>query len=535
MNGIVHLKGFEENTWINGIGDLFCRQGGVRWAVNLSVFPRRQNGADATLLSNAPLLVRKSLINQTKGNYRQSLEKTFTVQRANEWRFDRLGNCPALERRLPNELRQYCFVFELRDGIQVFLPQFELARALFFHNGYLARSSVVHDVLSNEFAVECNEFNKATTIHVLQTCNCPLEMFNDPGYRRLLAWLLLDKNARRSYESISQSQLLYGRDIGQYRRWTFQFEPPPLTNVSLTVKGNFEPVSQTLLVYEVTGIKNIPANVPDQVEFCSPKFYANGNGAGERGQLTSPMPEPMQYNVDDNAEGSRENKPITLNVSNTEFEFAEAVATSRVAKKSRLARGGRKDNGQLENVFTNVSTEEQGPFGTLPSAEWDSLKEQTDDTHLYLNKFKSYFEMLTLLEDRYGCTVGKYPLRKLPALGKCRRHILETDGNRRCLSVALVTIGQLSYYFLEVDTSDAKKALSTKVIFATSIRAITDHLRELEERLLSGSLSWPNKYLDNLVGKKNHFWISHQKSRKSGALTSDEIAKWAERVFSRLR
>ncbi|SFL18515.1 hypothetical protein SAMN04488518_1204 [Pseudovibrio ascidiaceicola] len=421
MNGIVHLKGFEEDTWINGIGELFCRKGGVRWAVSLSVFPSRQNGADATSLSNAPLLVRKTLINQTKGNYRKRLEKTFTVQRANEWRIDRLESCPALERRLSKELRQYCFVFELHDGIQVFLPHFELARALFFHNGYFARSSVVHDVLSNEFAVKYDELKSVATVHVLQTCNCPLEVFNDSGYRRMLAWLLLDKEARRSYESISQSQLLSGREIGQYRRWTFHFEPPPLTNVSLTVKGNFEPESQTLLVYEVTGVRNIPANIPDQVEFFSPKFYANGNGAG--GQPTSPMSEPLQYNVEDNAEGSRENKPITLNVSKTEFEFAGAVATSRIAKKSRLARESREHNSQLGNTSTNVSTEEQGPFGTLPSAEWDSLKEQTDDTHLYLNKFKSYFEMLTLLEDRYGCTVGKYPLRKLPAQGDFKRNL----------------------------------------------------------------------------------------------------------------
>lgn len=447
MNGNAYLKGFEENTWINGIGELFCRKDGVRWAVNLSVFPSSQNGADATSLSNAPLLVRKTVINQTKANYRQRLEKTFTIQRANEWRVDRLESCPALERHLPKEFRQYCFVFELHDGIQVFLPQFELERALFFHNGYLARSSVIHDVLSNEFAIEYDEFNKAATIHVLQTCNCPVEVFNDPGYRRMLAWLLLDNDARHSYESINQSQLLSGRDIGQYRRWTFQFEPPPLTNASLTVKGNFEPESQTLLVYEVTGVKNIPANIPEQVEFCSPKFYANGYGTGGGGQATSPMPEPMQYNVDDNAEGSRENKPITLNVSKTEFEFTGAIATSRVAKKSKPAGGGREDISQPGNASTNVSTEEQGPFGALPSAEWESLKEQTDDAHLYLNKFKSYFEMLMLLEDRYGCRVDKYPLRKLPALGKCKRHILETDGNRRCLSIAFVTVDQLRYFF----------------------------------------------------------------------------------------
>ena len=197
MNSSTYLKGFKDDTWLNGIGDFFCRVGGIRWGINLSIYPSKEHGKDATSLSNAPMLVRKKIINPTKDYYRKNYELTFTVTSTHEWHIDTLDNCPALERRLHKESKQRCFVFYLQDGIRIYLPQFELARALFFHNGYLARSSVIHDVLNNEFTVEYNNVWEKAVINVLDTCNCPAELFNDYGYRRVLAWLLMDADPMR--------------------------------------------------------------------------------------------------------------------------------------------------------------------------------------------------------------------------------------------------------------------------------------------------------------------------------------------------
>jgi hypothetical protein len=102
------------------------------------------------------------------------------------------------------------------------------------------------------------------------------------------------------------------------------------------------------------------------------------------------------------------------------------------------------------------------------------------------------------------------------------------------MSVAHVTAGLTGYYLLEVDTSDASKALSTKVILAKAISDIEPHLFDIEKQLLKASLSWPKQHLDKLVGMENHTWIPHQKSDKPGAITAEDIDKWAERVFMRL-
>ncbi|WP_414828952.1 Tn7-like element transposition protein TnsE [Alteromonas sp. H39] len=102
------------------------------------------------------------------------------------------------------------------------------------------------------------------------------------------------------------------------------------------------------------------------------------------------------------------------------------------------------------------------------------------------------------------------------------------------MAIANVTVGNKSYYLLEVDTSGASKALFTKVICASVIGDIGAHLFEIVKQLLKSSLSWPKEHLDKLVGAKNHFWFAHQKSKKAGALAHNEIEKWTERMKIRL-
>ncbi|MDR9983641.1 MULTISPECIES: Tn7-like element transposition protein TnsE [Gammaproteobacteria] len=526
MNESIQLKGFKDDTWINGIGNFYRKKDGVQWGINLSVHPRGESGKDSTTLSNAPILVRKRKLNPTQEYSRRGFEKNFTISTSLDWQIDLLGNCPALERLLPKEAKQYCFVFQLNDGTRIYLPQFELARVLFFKNGYLARSSVVHDLLSNEFILEYDEENDKAIVNVLDSFSGNWELFNDYGHRRLLAWLLMDPEARRSYDSIGRYQLTHGYDVGQYRYWDFLFDPPALEDVWMKVKGNFDVESRTLLVHEIMSIRNVPVNIPGSVEFFSPKFYIQLNGKGQGNEAVRPL----GHKVDDAAEESRENKPVLLEGYATEFEFGRAIETSKICEKEKPTGRCRKDDSEPDEASSDVSTEAQSPGGDLPSADWDDLNDQTDDAHLYLNKFYSFFKMLDLLHEKHCCLVVKFPLRKLPAIGKCKKHLLGTDKNPRCMSVVHVTAGGAGYYLLEVDTSDASKALSTKVIRASAVGDIETHLFEIERQLLKASLSWPKEFLDKLVGEQNHTWIPHQKSDKTGALTTSEIEKWASRI-----
>ncbi|MFX6895588.1 transposase, partial [Acinetobacter baumannii] len=72
-------------------------------------------------------------------------------------------------------------------------------------------------------------------INVLPSCEGSLATshFNKPGFRRFLAYLLLNKNIRASYESIAQQCQAFESINNTVRTWNFSFIPPNLTDVNI--------------------------------------------------------------------------------------------------------------------------------------------------------------------------------------------------------------------------------------------------------------------------------------------------------------
>lgn len=525
------LSGFKDNTWINGIGSLFKRINGSKWGVNLSIYPSKIKGNDSVLLSQAPILVRKNVINHTWPFRRQGIEIEFTITDLQGWMVSNLEECQAREHDLPKEHKSLCFVTKLANGLTIYLPQFELARALFFHNAYFSRASLEHGILQNEFSIENDDYNKSkATVTVLANSTCPVNVFSDPGYRRYLAWLLLDDDARLSYESISKNELMSGVDKGAYRVWHFEFEPPPLKGASLKVRGNLNEVTNTLFVYEIIEMVNIPADIPAEVEFFSPKFYVPEITGGKMGG--SGGGQPAKHEIDEGQDSSGENDPIQLESFKTKTEFTKAVSTRKTATKSKKVGSGGEPGGEESPGL--LSTEEQSPLGELPGAEWDGLDEQTDDMHLYVKKFASFSKMLDDLVSKHKCRVDRLAFRKLPSVGRCKMHLMRDDSTPRCWMLVRVTIKGKSFYLMEVDTSDAAKALSTKVVLVTEVEELIEKLADIEVRLLKKSLSWPKKYFDTEFGEGRHFFIIHQASEKKGLISQDTIGRWAENVYRNL-
>ncbi|CAB9495806.1 hypothetical protein [Alteromonas macleodii] len=183
----------------------------------------------------------------------------------------------------------------------------------------------------------------------------------------MLAWLLLDMEARHSYNSIAQYQLNHGYIQGQYRRWNFRFDPPDLPGVTLDMRGNLDVDSRTMLIYEVSSVKNIATNIPESVDFLSARFFTQVHG--EYGGTGRDAERPLSHSIYDLEEGSRENKPVMLSANATLFEFIKAVETSKISGRQKSADRGRRDNSEPDKASRDVSVEEQGPEGSLPSAE----------------------------------------------------------------------------------------------------------------------------------------------------------------------
>ncbi|RAJ97085.1 Tn7-like element transposition protein TnsE [Aliidiomarina maris] len=525
MNIQDNLKGFTDDTWLNGIGSLFRKNGHKNWGINLSVYPFDQNKT-ILLLSQAPITVRKNVLRPTKNYSLQGETLSFNVENAQNWEVDAINNCPAWPRELKKEAEQLCFVVPLESGTTVFIPQFEMARALFFKNVYLSRSCLDHGVLDREFGIEYDEHDpEHVAVHVREHTTCADNMFKDYSYRRFLAWVLLDPEARRSYESISQRQLETGKSRGLYRIWDFQFEPPSMNGARLKVRGNWDRDTNTFFVYEVSGIENIAANVPEEVDFVSPKFFVQEPDGGSSGGSAERAPE---HEVEDESGESKENYPVILQGNATTFEFAKPFNTRKTATKTKSS--GSRGDGDSAQASSEVSTEEQGPDGNLASADWDGLDDQTEDTALYESRFASFFKMLEILESAHDFDVVKLGTRKLPKVGRCNGHTMRDDSTPRVWTAVKISFDQASFYLLEVDMSDAAKPLSTKVVNAPFGNKIIEQRSEFEARLLKNSLNWPKAYLDEICGADNHSFIVHPKTQKAGEIAIGDIERWAANV-----
>lgn len=108
-------------------------------------------------------------------------------------------------------------------------------------------------------------------------------MLNDYGSRKLLSWLLIDQDVRASYQSLGQLQKQNGYDKKGYRYWHFQFKPPKLSGVKFEVRGHFDKQQNCMFVYEIIGISNLKADIPEVVEIYHPDFKENVHGQGAGG------------------------------------------------------------------------------------------------------------------------------------------------------------------------------------------------------------------------------------------------------------
>ncbi|WP_043133932.1 hypothetical protein, partial [Aeromonas media] len=222
-----------DDTTILAIGSLFRRIDNSQWGINLDLSPK---AATASLrLSNIPVLARKRVLNPTQDHKPAGYYLVFTIDNTGTWQRKKLGDYPVASVVRAMDKCQHCFCF-LANDIEIYLPQMELARALLLHDGYLSRSALNPDCLRSEFSIE-HVSPDVARVNVLPSSSYPLKSLDDYESRRLLSWILIDPDARASYESIGHYQKLNGYEKGGYRQWEFEFTPPPLQSVSFEVRG----------------------------------------------------------------------------------------------------------------------------------------------------------------------------------------------------------------------------------------------------------------------------------------------------------
>ncbi|EGQ7673925.1 transcriptional antiterminator [Vibrio cholerae] len=527
------FKGVENNSVIREIGSLFRRHDGSDWHINVKLAPGQKKQHFG--ISQIPVLARRRVVNATEQQRPAGFQSRVVIENARQWRTEPIEACPIPAVNRQDDGQQWCFNFEF-GGTQYYLPQLELARVLFFHHAYITRLALLPCGLSQEFDVQRIDKLSKALINILPTCTLPLYVRGDYALRRLLAWILLDDEARLSFESIARYQLQNGYDTDKYRLWRFQFEPPSLSGAELTLRGHYDQERKAFFVYEIYGVSNLTCHCPAYVDFVDPRYAERRAG---QGLAARPGPRSgLELEIDDEQESDADHSEIRIETPAVAFEFVNPIQTTRIGKGNNQA-------GQLglagdssdasENTGLEVSTDEASIHGTLPSADYDSLEDHSDDTHLYTDKFEAFNAMVQQLVNMPGCRHIHKEIRKLPAVDGYSKYLL-ADGNPRCLAFHLIIRDDQIYALIEVDTSDNKNRLSTMLLKQTRVPFDWERtIRELEISLLRKSLSWPIKYIKK-VFYGAHKRIPHPKtsSESKGVIEIDSIHHWSERTYKEM-
>ena len=416
----------------------------------------------------------------------------------------------------------------MSETIKIKLPQFELARSLFFYTPYLARSAIIENSLSIDFDIVSNRDHYL--INILPACSYPISHFNDSGIRRILSWILLDPDIRQSFESISQFCTKYGYDVDQYRIWSFCFNPPQLNGVIFNTFGYYKAKTSEFFINEISGFEKISSRISKEVEFYSDKFIESKSG-GKGDNSSGTKNNGKEPTIKDDEEGNNDDLQI-IDVVPTHFDFLEAIETRKTTKKSRLRNHGAKDQELAStNSTLEVNTNEPITEGNIPSAEFNGVEDETEDLHLYLDRFSAFQQMIDLFCTENSIKNFSFQLHKLPNIQGHSKHI-KTDGNPRCIAEVSFQFNRQNIVILEVDTSDNKKPLSTRVLSLKDAGQWNSTGRsKVLELVVTKCLSWPKGIFKNICYKNstlNHPRMDNNRQE----ISESELKNWSIRLLN---
>jgi len=528
MRGDFRYKHINEDSKILGLSSLFRGANHKRWSMNLYLSRGDHNHIS---FCAAPILARYRTLNPSKNYGRSGKSVSFTIRDAQTWDHTKVEDYLALtNKKKTNDSHQNCFTVKA-GGIQFFIPQFELARVLFYHDPYLARLSLQHNALNEDFYID--DSGRKTEIHVLSDAEYPLTYYHRDDNRRFLSWVLLDKYARESFESIGAGLLRdqYGSSDGGYQLWDYRFDPPPLTGVELKVSGWHDFETNSFFVWEIWAVKNIPSSVSGEVDFINPNYERSVGGGKPVSGGAAGGEAPDEYELDDDELSDIDKTTIHLKSENVTVSFANAFITNRISSKNRSVTRMTGD-GEKEFCDKNLSANEKDVTGTLAGGSWNNLNDETDDAHLYLSKFKLFLDMVERLEESFSCTVVNKQMVKLLKVGKSKKHLLADSDNPRCLVIIELIYKSKLFTLLEIDTSDGVAKLSTMVIKANPNDWINSNLSQIKVGIIRGSLGWPSDIFKENLAEDDYMGIPHPKSKYAGKLESNEIGSWAQRFLN---
>ena len=348
--------------------------------------------------------------------------------------------------------------------------------------------------------------------------------FNNEGIRRLLAWIILDENARKSYESIALYFTIEAKKFEVQTSWRFHFNLPLLENIALKTVGYFDSENKEYTVFEITDLHIIKTSLPEQIHYESPKFKS-GKTSGSNGGSSGSGLDNDDPPVDDDVEADSNSKSFQVKIPQTSLSFANPSETKKVVKKkTRSGSGGQHDSTEYEDA--GVGTDEPTTNGNGPKGEFNGLDDDSDVIALYMQRFDAFKVLIKQLSSKHGVTYEE-KLHYLRKVGRSRLHIT-LDGNRRCLLEIRLSINNQRYVIMEIDTTDNLKPLSTLIVQIHDVVLWNSNLNSIRDTIVKNSLRWPS--IETLENFGTPYTLNHPKHLFELTESNDEFKGWLQRL-----
>ncbi|PYE30599.1 hypothetical protein DFP83_11537 [Idiomarina fontislapidosi] len=523
------FKNIENNSELLHLGDLFRSTTAKYWRINVWLSPI-QNKRHAAF-SNLPMLARGRVLNATGEKPKRdrascSITRDSIISECNLNEFPEFAYASLAK----VEARQKGFLIETPGKPSFIIPQLELARVLFLHSSYLCRAALTSETLAHEFDVQERLNEGKVIVNVLKLSTFPKKAFDDAGTRRMLAWLLIDRNARKSFESIFRHYKQYSRVNNGWEMWTFSFEPPEMLGWFFTFHGRVDETNNKFFVEEITDL-TFHGSLPDRVLFQHDSFkrYENKrNGGTPNGSPWTQRPEEHEINDDETA--SNNNEPVILRNDTHTINFLGHTQTAKVNEVVDSDKGA--SNPEPNEVASEeVSSDEPTEGGKLPAADFSGPNDATDLSRMCESRFEAFNHMLELLQ-KNGVTLLSKETTALPQSGRGQKHLLK-NGEPRVICCAEVSFEGRNAYILEVDTSDGVSKLSSKVFRVSGIR-LQEVWSRLTESITEKTLSWPTSVIKSEFDEKSVSSVRHPSNEGAGNgnIPTEKLHVWSEKFLN---
>lgn len=530
---MIKIKNFPENARITFLGSIFKDIKNEEWNITIGLENDEYLTKDQRYLlnharfSNMPLLARNRRFNQNK-KFTPFNESIITIKIDDLQKWD----------VIINQSKQYQFSHIVSDihatltDIEIVLPQIELVRVLFLHTAYLSRAALDQRRFFREFDIIKEE--NQTLINILDFCNFPPSQYDNIGMRRLLAWILLDTEARASFESISKNFLSEKVQTKFREFWNFNFIPPSLKGAELTLKVYFSPKTNKYYVNEILAISNLPSEINHTVIFCSPNFTVkNTQVSSERSSRGSKHTRNEDPIIDDKKEANSDKQITIIDSPKITLSLSSPFET----KKAAIKHSGKKGKFNNDDVTIlpepNVGTGESTIFGEIGRGEFENCQDESDDLELFMKRFEAFKAMIEQFTLQHNILSKiKFTISKLPAVNRSKLHKTD-DGNFRSIAEVQLEFQDKKFSIVEIDTSDNHKPLSTLIVKVESFEAWDQNFPSFKEQIIRRSLRWPTAELLKNIGIPKG--VNHPKNKFEITTSDKEFKDWVKRFTEVLK